>query len=196
MKKLNGYRPTHRNKWFLIYSETLSYRALLLFEYYLDIFDFDIHHDTFGEFHVSFSQIRELFRIKSDNTIRSWHDELLATGLIQETNRPHIFLIKNPLRYINPGLKWKGEAAQYASDEKDQSIGYILKKIGSIIQPLVGNTQKIENNSNNIGTNNIPRGIASSKDNQRLVQTRRRYPENHWEQVRDWKRELIEEGTL
>jgi len=135
MKKLNGYRLTHRNKWRLIENKILILQELALLEYYADIFDFDKNHSNFGLFMVNFGNFSEIFNTSSDNTIRNWHNRLLELGFIKPTGNKNVYRLTIHDRYLTPG-KWEGKASDYARQEKDQSIEVILQNFGINPQSL------------------------------------------------------------
>lgn len=171
MKALNGWRPTHKNKWLFIKHDILSLQELALLECYADIFDFDNKHTGYSYFEVYFEEIALIFR-KSENTIRNWHNKLLSLGFIEKTTRIHKYKIKTPERYITSG-KWKGEADYYAKLEKDQSIEIILSNFGieygrdgEKIQPVVKNKASTASKVPSIA-------LGSSKDQSRDKQVTR-----------------------
>ncbi len=154
-KKLNGYRCSHRNKWLLVQEYYLSLQALALLEFYIDIFDFDVKHDSFGLFSVDFEAIASIFN-KSQNTIRSWHSQLLKVGLIKATKEKNHCKMLYSKRYIAPG-RWQGEASQYSQNEKNQpaeiifqSIGGKFQKTGQIVQPIKKKNQSLLKDSTSI----------------------------------------------
>lgn len=134
MKKLNGYRASHRNKWLLIKHKILTLQELSLLEFYVDIMDFDCRHEKFSEFEVDFKEIKEIFNCKSPTTIRNWHSKLLLLGFISKTEKRGFYKISCPKRYISPG-KWQGEASFYSRAEKGLAIENILSNFGINLQP-------------------------------------------------------------
>ena len=67
--------------------ETFSLQAVCLWDFYIDISDFDKGHYKYGKFELVFTDVASLFKV-SENTIRNWHNELLHIGLIKKVN-PH-----------------------------------------------------------------------------------------------------------
>lgn len=154
MKPLNGYRPSHRNKWLFIKHGILTVQQLELWEYYADIFDFDKRHSKCGLVEVFFDEIAPIFRC-STNTIRGWHNKLLLLGFIRKTSRKHVFQLVCYERFISPGI-WKGKAAEYAEKEKNQPFEIIL-------QSFETNLQTIEENLQQIGKNNKKKSDKTTK---------------------------------
>lgn len=127
IKKQAGYRVSHRNRWLLISSGTLTFQEFLLFEYYLDAMDFDLRHRKFGTFEVFLDELVEIFG-KTADTIRNWHNGLLDKGFIGLVDkRRRLYRIKSPLRYIT-GQTWGGQAHQFARNERNnQSLELLLE---------------------------------------------------------------------
>lgn len=141
-KKFNGYRNSHRNRWRLVQRGYLSIQVFALFELYLDIFDFDIKHPSFGVFFVDFDAIAAILS-KSPNTIRAWHNQLLDLGLVKRSYPRGYYEIKHPKRYIASGA-WGGEAKQYVQREKDQPVEVIFQSIGGKVRKTEQVVQPIE----------------------------------------------------
>ncbi|KKQ73703.1 MAG: hypothetical protein US96_C0055G0002 [Candidatus Woesebacteria bacterium GW2011_GWB1_38_5b] len=161
--KLNGYRPTHKNKWFFIKYGILNIQELALLEYYADIFDFDKNHRTFGLFEINFEEIASIFSCKSANTVRNWHNKLLKLGFIRKTELKYVYELSCHLRYINPG-KWGGQAVHFQEIEKDQPIEVILQSFGINLQSIGKKIQPVGKNSQNLGSKPTPIALGSSKD--------------------------------
>ncbi|MFH1792732.1 MAG: hypothetical protein ABH819_03815 [Patescibacteria group bacterium] len=128
--KLNGYRASHRNKWFLITTGVLTPQEFLLFEYYLDLMAFDKNKgNKFAVFEVFPNEVAQVFD-KHEDTVENWHNGLLSKGFIQlvDKNRK-LYTVKTPLRYIIGLAQWGGEASRYAKEEKDQAQEIILENI-------------------------------------------------------------------
>lgn len=128
--KLNGYRASHRNKWFLITKKILTLQEFLLFEFYLDQMNFDKDNkDKFASFEVYLEEIAPIFN-KSIDTIRLWHNGLLYKNFIKIVDPlRQLFTVKSPLRYVIGLTQWGGESSRYATEEKDQTQEFILKNI-------------------------------------------------------------------
>ena len=130
--KLNGYRPSHRNKWKFLKEGILTTQEFLLYEYILDQFDFDPSHEKFGMFELYLDEVSTVFN-KQSGSVRSWLNGLLTKGFVEKTNRKYLFKLISPLKHINPGFQ-KGEAAQFAKLDKDQPIDLrILEKFANWI---------------------------------------------------------------
>jgi hypothetical protein len=142
MKKLNGYRPTHRNRWKLIAGGILTLQHLSLLEYFADIVDFDYKHEKYGLFEIDFYEIKQIFNC-SENTIRGWHKQLLLLGFIEKTTKLHWYKLVCNDSYINQGEK-KGRPDEYAKIEKDQPIEIILQSFGLNLQTIEEKLQQIE----------------------------------------------------
>jgi hypothetical protein len=145
LSKLNGFRCSHRNKWLLIEANKMSLQALSLFEFYIDVSDFDYKHKGYGTFFVDYVEIAKLFNC-SQGTIRNWHKELIELELILKTNRRGIYELINPKRYTLPG-KWRGGAHTFVNLEKNQRIEIILQRMTQEIDLVEDNFQPIEENS-------------------------------------------------
>lgn len=163
MRKLNGYRPTHRNKWLFIKEDILNVQELALLEFYADIFDFDKKHKTFGLFEVDFTKFKQMFCCKSENTIRNWHNKLLKLGFIKKTGKKHIYFLSCPERYTTPG-KWEGKAGYYQGLEKDQPVDVVLQNIGVNFQTIGNKLQPIVENIEDLPEKAQLPTISSYKD--------------------------------
>jgi len=146
--KLNGYRASHRNKWYFIRHGILSIQELALLEYYADIFCFNSAQPNYGVFTVKFEETANIFHCKSDTTVRNWHKKLLEVGFIEATDNQHVFKLICCGRYIGQSLKIKGEANKYQALEHNQPIETILQSFGIDFQSIGKNFQPIgiENN--------------------------------------------------
>ncbi len=170
MKKLNGYRVTHRNKWLLIRQGILSVQELALLEFYADIFDFDKNHQTYGTFSTDFKELAEYFNCKSQNTVRNWHNKLHRLGFIKATDKRGVFQLTCFERYVNPG-KWEGRASEYAKQEKDQPIGIILQSFGINLQTIKSSSQPIAQKQDKIALESNSIAIGSYKDESNVYQS-------------------------
>jgi len=177
MKKLNGYRPSHRNKWKFIEHGVLKVQELALLEYYADIMDFDKHHDKFGHFEVDYKEISIHFN-NTENTIRGWHIELLRKGLIKKTTDKKTYILSCFERYIGSG-KWGGKADHFAKLEKNQSPAVMFQNFGTNFQ-FIGKKsqnigQKVKKTGKKIDNNIVPTtqpkpiAIDSSKDEVKVI---------------------------
>ncbi len=182
-KKLNGYRCSHRNKWLFIKNEVLSIQSLVLWQFYIDISDFDKKHNDYGLFCVDFEKICKIFN-NSSNTIRNWHKELIKVGLIKATEDKHVFRILVMDRYISPGF-WGGKAAEYVEKEKGKSIEEILKIIGIGNKSVEGKFQSVIKKRKDLSSPKRSKAISSYKDNtssnkakdHKLARTEKEYQE-------------------
>lgn len=168
MKKLNGYRPTHRNKWRFIQEGLLNIQELALLEFYADIFDFDSRHDEVGLFEVDFHKISKIFNC-SVNTIRNWHNKLLKVGFIQRTDNKNLYSLSCYLRYVTPGY-WKGEAAKYVEIENNQPVEVILQSFGINLQSSKRKFQPFVKKETNSASNSNSIALGSYKDESRDYQ--------------------------
>jgi hypothetical protein len=159
-KKLNGYRCSHRNRWILL-NNYLSAKSFILFEFYLDIFDFDHKHLGFGTFTVNFSKLAKIFNC-STSSVRSWHKEILKSGLINKTDEKNIFVVANPTRYLPAGI-WKGEANYFVKKEKNQPTEIIFQLMKEKSKNIEKKEQINEKNSPNILKENTSKALGLSK---------------------------------
>jgi hypothetical protein len=160
-RKLNGYRCSHRNRWLLIFDGKLSLQSLSLFEFYIDISDFDPKHLAYGTFKIDFSKISSIF-LCSPNTVRNWHNQLKKHGLIQSTDERGVYKITFPERYNSPG-RWQGESGSYAKAEKNQSIGTIFQLMRTGIQHVENKIQPLEQNNPIVPENKDSIALGYSK---------------------------------
>jgi len=160
---LNGYRPTHRNKWLLIAEQILSIEELLLFDYYIDQMDFDKRHKNYGHFSIKFQDIAKFFCYKSENSIRNKHKKLVRLGFIYATEEKGLYAIHNPDRYVAQTKKWQGKANDYQTEEDNQSFDKIVQNIAGNIQLNATKLQTIEKKRPNLIKNSNPRSLISSK---------------------------------
>lgn len=163
MKKLNGYRPSHRNRWMLVENKILSLQELSLLEFYIDLMDFDKKHDGYGKFEVDFKEMMLVFNCKSSNTIRNWHNTLLKLGFIKKTQKHNIYALSTPERNINPGA-WGGKASEFAQREKDQPIAVILQNIGIELQAIEEKVQPVVKKGDDLALKGEVKALGSSKD--------------------------------
>jgi hypothetical protein len=167
MRKLNGYRLSHRNKWLLVKHKKLTIQELILLEFYIDIFDFDIRHEKFGMFEIDFREIAMVFN-NSSSTIRNWHKGILEKKLIKKTNKRGWYRLVNPERYI-PSGKWKGNPTTFVGQEKDQSVETILQSMKYETQPSESFSQPVEEKTPSSASNNHSKALGSYKDDLGLI---------------------------
>lgn len=171
MKKLNGYRPTHKNKWLFIQHGILSVQELALLEFYADILDFDKNHPKHGTFEVDFNELQPVF-CKAPNTLRNWHNRLLKLGFIKESPKKNIFELVCFSRYITPGF-WGGKAADYARQETNQPVEIILQNFGIELQQVGKLLQPVVKKDNESALKSDARALSSSKDESKVYQDKR-----------------------
>lgn len=175
MNKVNGFRASHRNRWLFVESKVLTIVELSLFEFYIDITDFDPEHKAYGKFEMNLVEIATLFGYSSDNSIRTKHNKLLKLGFILKTEQRNLFELPHLERYIVGKGKWGGKAWEYAGSEKDKSQKDILQSIGINVQPIEINEQPVENKTPNLATNNTSRYLSSSKVHSPIYRTEAEY---------------------
>jgi len=113
--KLKGYRVSHRNKWLILQNRILTLQELALFEFFIDISDFDPRHDKFGIFEVFLDEVSDVFG-KSQDSIRIWHKGLLTKKFIAPYDvKRKFYQLKNPLRY---NTKKAEEFHKYENNDK------------------------------------------------------------------------------
>lgn len=161
--KLIGYRASHRNKWFLITQNILTPQEFVLFEYYLDLMDFDkSHKDSFSTFEAFLEDVALVFN-KHEDTIRIWHNGLLTKGFIKVFDeKRHLYAVKSPLRYVIGLVQWGGEASKYVMEEKYQTQEFILKNI-RFSQLEEEKTQLESDEKVDISINTTENSLGSSK---------------------------------
>lgn len=132
---LNGYRASHKNKWFLITKRILTPQQFILFEYYLDLMVFDKEHkDLFGKFQAYPEEVANVFN-KTVESINEWNNGLIAKGFISLVNKKRcIYTVKSPLRYVVGLDQWRGEASIYAKAEKKKPEEFILGNMVFFLQ--------------------------------------------------------------
>lgn len=162
MKKLNGYRPTHKNKWLFTEYCILTFQELALLEFYADIVDFDKNHDGFGTFITDFIEMERIFRM-SDSSLRNWHNELLRLGFIKATGKQSRYRLACFKRFIEPS--WGGEPDKFAKSEVNQPIGFLLQQFGIDPQTIGQKVQQVGNKKRSLASNRKARYLGSSKDN-------------------------------
>ncbi|MBI4080439.1 MAG: hypothetical protein HY430_01560 [Candidatus Levybacteria bacterium] len=172
MRKLNGYRPSHRNKWHFITNDTLSLSELSYWDYCIDVMDFDPDHDTYGMFRFDLAEVIKTFR-KGKSTVRNWHNKLLLLGCIQATNRKGVYRLPNATRYISEGPRWKGEAMTFARQEMNQSFEEIVQSTGVKIQSIGQNVQPVGKQIVDSASKIPVKALSSSKDESNLNHVRK-----------------------
>ena len=172
---LNGYRPSHRNKWWFVSEGILKPQQLMLLEFYTDLMGFDYRNKKRGLVTANFNKIASCFK-NSPNTIRGWHKRLLEIGLVKKTEIKGDYYLTCYERYIGPG-KWKGKATQYVDLEKNQpaevmfqNFGINLQAIGQKVQSAVKKSQQklktmpsIAISSSKVDSSFIPKRVVVSQ---------------------------------
>ena len=161
--KLSGYRVSHKNRWLLLKNGILNSQEFLLFEYYLDLMDFDQSHENFGRFEAFLNEVAIYFG-KQEETVREWHNGLLGKGFIQVADkRRGLFSIKSPARYSNA---FGGKASQFATDEKTTpTIDFILQNICFSPEKVKTNPPK----DDVLDSNNTAKALGSYKDEYKVI---------------------------
>lgn len=129
-KKLNGYRASHRNRWVVKRDLNLTDPEFVLFEFLLDITDFDTRHDKFGCFEYIPSDIAEVFNV-SERTIKRRFKSLLSLKLLKEFDlKRYLYRIPNFQRYVSD-IGIKGKATDFVKEEKehDNSFDIIIRNM-------------------------------------------------------------------
>lgn len=155
--KLNGYRATHRNRWFLLQNRILTSQEFLLFEYYLDSMDFDYKHENYGLFTAYPEVVAEYFN-KGIETINDWSKGLLNKSFIEIVDKKReVYRLKSPERY---GTSFGGKASDFAKKEKT------AKTLDNILQNICFNPEKakiIPKKVNGLASNLLPKALGSFK---------------------------------
>lgn len=154
--KLNGARASHRNRWQLIQNGFLTIQEFSLFEYYIDMTDFDFRHTKFGLFEYLPEQIAEIFD-KEVNTIMSWHRQLIKKKLIYQIDRRRsLFGITNPERYNIA----RNTALEHARQEKGISFQELCEIICQLNQKINQNIEKNKFLQPELGIESAPKAIG------------------------------------
>ena len=162
--KSNGYRASHRNKWFLLTKDILTLREFMLFEYYIDNIIFGKKYpNKYGQFESFTQEIALKFHV-TEKSVRDWHTGLIGKGFIQLVDPlRHLYTLKNPTRHIVGLAQWGGEASKYAELETDQSVDFILENIKFL--PSIGkNIPTLSHSPILSDTNSSQNSLSSSKD--------------------------------
>lgn len=164
MYNLNGFRASHRNRWYLVRDHFLTLQQFTLFEFYIDQADYDGHHKKFGAFEVYFDDIATIFG-KSVDTIRSWHNQLVEKRLIREFDKKRKYCcICRPQRYGIDKSK-KGDAYFQAEIEKVVSTTEMLLPFIQFSPLTDENTPE---NIPNLLKDSSPKALVSSKEESRF----------------------------
>lgn len=172
MKKLNGYRPSHKNRWQFIEHGILSLQELSYLDYCADTMDFDPDHESHGRFRTDFDTAKIIFRCKSETTVRNWHNRLLDVGFIRKTTVRGEYELACFKRYIASG-KWGGQPGKYAELEKNQPIAIILQNFGIETQRIAEKLQPVGEIISDSASNNDVKALGSSKDDSNVNEVRK-----------------------
>jgi len=149
-KKLNGFRTTHRNIWFLLENRVLKPEQLITYEFFVDISGFDFNKEDYGQFEINYEEVAKILGYKSDTSIRNITKHLLDLGLIKKSPTKNNFEIFNISRFLI-GKDTNGKAIEFAKNERNESIETIFQNYG-INSTLIGNN--FQNNGNT--TDDLP----------------------------------------
>ena len=139
---MKGYRATHRNRWTLLKRNILTAKEFLLFEYYLDLMDWDPKHRIYGEFQTFLEDTATVFDL-SEDAIRIWHNGLVSKNFILlVSKRLGKYKIKNPSRYLLDGRKG-GKASEFGKQENE------IDDFETVLKNICFSQQKIEKNQQN-----------------------------------------------
>lgn len=150
--KLNGYRPSHRNRWHLISEKVLSREEFLVFEVYLDSMVCYRDKDLFGQANVTLEEIAKILGYKSASGVSKHRAKLVKLGILIPTSKESVFKIYNAERYLPKNSKSIGKASAFAEGEKNQPAESILENIGSHIQL---NENRLQQNEDHLQYNEI-----------------------------------------
>lgn len=129
-KKLKGYRASHRNRWIAKRALNLTDSEFTLFEFLLDITDFDTRHDKFGCFEYIAEDVADVFGV-SRRTINRRFKSLLSLKLIKKSDpKRNLYKVPNFQRYVSD-IGIKGKATDYVKEEKrnGNSFDIIIKNM-------------------------------------------------------------------
>lgn len=136
--KINGYRPSFRNRWLLLQEGFIDSQTLLFWEYCLDQMAYDRSNSGYGTAVIEFDEVMSVFRVKSLTTVRTWYNNLIRLGLVTVVHKQRrILQISHHQRYIYGG---NGDAVSYESAERNQPVDVIAQSIGLINQSIDQNT--------------------------------------------------------
>lgn len=141
LRKLNGHRPSHRNKWFLVQMGILNMQEMSFYDYCADLTDFDHKHQQYGTFELDFSTCSSFLNV-SQNTVRNWANYLIYLGLMEKVEKER-YRIKNFERYIAQSKQWQGTSNTCSQKEKSQSVGIIFQALGIDLQTAVEKSQQV-----------------------------------------------------
>lgn len=163
---MNGYRASHRNRWLLLETKTLTPSELFLFEYIIDSAVFDKSKEEYGIAHIQISHIAEIFQYSARNSIYTKLSKLETVGLIKKVENGWTkLIITNFPRYLLQNKPQFGTAHIYSKSETNQSIEQRLQSIGIEGQSIDQSTQYTEQSDYQIQTSNNPKALDSFKVN-------------------------------
>lgn len=118
--KCQGFRASHRNRWQFLEEQILTDKQFLLYEYLIDIADWDEGHKKYGMFEFFPEEHRTVFH-KSSETIGDWFGRLRQLGFVSvEDEKRSLYKVIKFERYI------PFYAKQYANEEKELPIRKII----------------------------------------------------------------------
>lgn len=164
--KMNGYRASHRNRWLLLETKTLTPNELFLFEYIIDRAVFDKSKEEYGIAHIQISRIAEIFQYSARNSIYTKLSKLETVGLIKKVEVGWTKLrITNFPRYLLQNKPQFGSAHTYSKNETNQSTEQRLQSIGIEGQSIDQSTQYTEQSDYQIQTSDDSKALDSFKVN-------------------------------
>lgn len=167
--KLNGFRASHRNKWILVACRLITQQELSLYEYYVDVADFDPRHNVFGCFEDDLYQTANIFQYSSLTSVRSKRNKLVKIGLIRALRKRDWFQIPYYDRFLLSKHERYKKAHEYHSIEKELNIEIILKNYGVKQEFIDEIDQKIDRFHIDHLMNTSPINIVSSKVESKFV---------------------------
>lgn len=121
--KQNGYRPSYKNRWLLVTGGILTLQQWALYEYLIDVMDWDPRHDNFGLLEFFPDEMVEVFH-KSSESIGDWFRCLVNKRFVRLCDKKRkLYRIKNPERYVF------GKASQHELSERNISVEKLLENI-------------------------------------------------------------------
>ena len=136
LKKFNGYRASHRNRWLLKNHLELTDGEFILYELLIDISHFD-HPEkkVFGTFNFFPDELEPLLRVKS-RTIKDRFSSLMEKNLVHlvDKNRS-LYRISTYSRFSCDKLRG-GKASEFVTQEKDLPVSKIAKNIQANVNYL------------------------------------------------------------
>jgi len=126
--KINGYRPSHRNRFLLVKNNVLTKEEFVVFEYLLDQMGFDRRNDKFGKVEINYADIATVLQYSTKlpyNSVRTKIKKLVNVGILVP-HKKHIFTVFNAERYVATSKKWGGKASEFREAEHNQHFEQII----------------------------------------------------------------------